>query len=125
MSMLNKSQIEQLQKACNQGIRAVAGIAKRGQQSITAIRSQLGIQSVQELITSTFLLHGWTLKPTDPLHNGPSTRAKSKMNTRIEGSVKYETSKTRAQRAWNMLPTRIRLETDKKKAKSMIKLLVK
>ena len=122
LPVLNEGQKNDLQTACNAGIRAVIGLPRKGQYPIGQIRQSLGIRSVKQISEFVTQYEGWKMRPTGELHGGPGTRAKGKGDIQIGKYIPWQhrMSQTKFKEGWNQLPVEVRKEVSEKKAKKMI-----
>ena len=127
LPLLNMSQTLDLQRACNQAIRAVVKLPRKSRDiSITAIRSQLNLPSIEQITERKCLMLAWRSRSNlRSLHEetGPSTRARSKGNLPApdQRGLQGKMIATSTRLAWNRLPFEIKEEETLAKAKSLIK----
>jgi len=127
LPLLNTSQTLDLQRACNQAIRAVVKLPRKSRDiSITAIRSQLNLPSIEQITERKCLMLAWRSRSNlRSLHEetGPSTRARSKGNLPApdQRGLRGKMIATSTRLAWNRLPIEIKEEETLAKAKLLIK----
>lgn len=124
LPLLNKKQQQELQVAANMAVRAVAGLPRWGQMSLTEVRRGLRIESVEEVSRKLLYVEAWKKnRDRQKVMQGPQTRSRlegnfplpdlrGKLGSRVENL---------AQVAWNSLPMEIKLETDVKNVRNHIK----
>ena len=111
-----KFELNELQVACNSGLRAVWGVPKYGYVDITGIRKHLNIPSVDMITERKLLESAWkTFADFDfkSNHVGPLTRSKKlkKFPNPIQSGHIGKTSNSLFLKAWNRLPFDIKSDT--------------
>ena len=115
------------QVAMNAGVRAVANIPRYGQANMTAIRSRLGIPSVEQISEKVILSASWKNREFFRSQNngmsGPQTRSRTNGNLPqpVQKGVYGKMVSTALISGWNRLPIDIKNEDDPQKAKNLIK----
>jgi len=127
LPLLNITQRQKLQVAMNAGVRAVANIPRFGQANMTAIRSRLGIPSVEQISEKVILSASWKNREFFRSQNngmsGPQTRSRTNGNLPqpVQKGVYGKMVSTALVSGWNRLPIAIKNEDDPQKAKTLIK----
>jgi len=123
--LLNQNQIQDVQTAANAGVRAVCRLPRRGQAPISLLREKLKIPSVEELRRRILWTEAWKRRPKSATEEGPSTRGRTAGNVPVPDLRGWNGKRieTLAIAAWNELPTEVKNERDRKKAKILIKRL--
>ena len=121
LPLVTDTQVQELQIACNAGIRAVAGLPRRGHYPVSKHRRRLGINSVGQTQESILLQGAWKLQPI--ARGNPRTRHQAKGNVKLPSLSGWsgKMMKTRTLEAWNRLPSEIRAEESEIKMKKMAK----
>ena len=120
-----KSDIHDIQVACNSGLRAVWGAPKYGYIDVTGIRKRLNIPSVEMIKERKLLESGWNTHINSDFainSEGPLTRSKKLKNLphpKQNGQL-GKISGTLSLMAWNRLPLEIKNETKSHLAKRKI-----
>ena len=125
LPLITDTQTQELQRACNSGVRAVAGLPRGGNYPLTKTRKAIGIASVEEVKETIVLEEAWKRRPS--LNKDPKTRSQHKGNIKLP-SLKGWSGKlmdTRAKEAWNRLPSHIRNEQSEQKMKKLVKQHIK
>ena len=122
---LNMTEIDQLQRAMNAGIRAVVGLPRYGYAPISDITAKLGLPTLQKIKEKVLLQAAWKRfhehKPK--YSDGPMTRGRSMANI-PHGNQKGHAGKISSTVLipfWNRLPLTIKEQSDPRKAKRDIK----
>ena len=125
LPLITDTQCQELQISCNAGIRAVAGLPRRGHYPVSEHRRRLGIHSVSQTQESILLQEAWKRKPSP--REDPRTREQVKGNVKLPALSGWsgKMMKTRTLEAWNRLPSEIRDERSEVKVKRMVKEHVK
>ena len=128
---ISECQLSQIQTAVNSGVRAVMNLPRRSNISMTTIRGNLGIQSVEDVRDKCLMLAAHKNRELFNSYSqnlqGPTTRAKSQgdiPHPDQRGHLGKMTSTAMAI-IWNKIPKEIREEEDHSKASRMIKKLFK
>ena len=127
LPLLNSSQTLDLQRACNQAIRAVVRMPRKSRDiSITEIRSQLNLPSIEQIVERKCLMLAWrsrSILRSLQEQTGPTTRARSNGNLPApdQKGLRGKMIATSIKLAWNRLPIGIKEEESSTKAKSLIK----
>ena len=127
---LNGEQTNKLQRAANAGVRAIVGIPRQGDFPLTEIRTSLNIPSVQDIQDTTVMFEAWKRRRIfldQNNYDGPITRGRRAGDVLAPDQRSWagRTTETKASIAWNNLPGEVRAEKDAKKARRMIRGLIK
>ena len=124
---INQGEKEKIQTACNSAIRAIFGLPRFGRSSITSLREQFHIPSVEMLTEKITLEAAWNryqaFSEVETPVSGPITRARSNRNFihPVQTGHRRHLLSTICVLAWNNLPLEIKMETRKTQAFQMIK----
>ena len=121
LPLITDTQTQELQTACNAGIRAVAGLPRRGHHPVSETRKRLGIQSVSQTQDSILFQAAWRERPNPA--KSPRTRQQFKGDVKLPvlSGWSGKMMKTKTLEAWNRLPTEIRSEKSELRMKKMVK----
>jgi len=127
LPLLNETQKKDIQTASNSAVRAVAGLPRKGNYPLSAVRDRLGIKSVEEVCQTQVLVEAWKLQPVAQPTKGLMTRANQRGDVKPPQKKGWSGKliKTKTIEAWNRLPQAIRQESKEKKAKTLINEFVK
>lgn len=125
---ISEGEANRLQAACNAAVRAVGGIPKKSEHSVTVVRKKYGIMSVREVKEFYELMEAWEMRDKLVMENVDRRETRSVAASKIvvpdqRGWRKFQTG-TIARLSWNRLPMEVRLVGDRVLAKKMIKELV-
>jgi len=125
LPLLGTNHKQELQTAANAGIRAICRLPKRGQVPVSSIREQLKIPSVETACLRVRWSEAWKRKPTTCTMDqaGPTTRGRAAGNVPTPDLRGWNGKRIEilALATWNELPADVKIETDRKKAMTMIK----
>ena len=123
---LNSGELSKLQTAANSAIRAVYNLPRFGKFPISKLRTQLKIPSVENIRDRIVLQHAWKRNAFDAMNKqsaGLKTRsmAAGKIVHPIQKGYRGHMISTKADIAWNSLPTVIKFEPLERRAFAQIK----
>jgi len=130
LPLLNKTQTQDIQLACNQAIRAVVRLPRKSVDvSITEIRNNLNLPSVERIAEQKCLQLAWRARSSlrtlqkQGEQTGPTTRARNKGNLPAPDQKGHRGKMiwTSTILAWNRLPIEIKEEEKFAQAKKLIK----
>ena len=132
LPLLNQTQLDSLQQACNCAVRSVAKLPRKSMDiSITDVRHRLNIMSVQEIADKTIFIQAWKDRADIKVPNyesaGPETRSRARgdvLQPDQRGMLGRMVS-TLAICAYNKLPSEIRAAEDAENVKRSIIKFVK
>jgi len=129
LPLLTATQQDNIQTACNAAIRSVAKLPRKSADiSISTTRKELDIMSVQNIADKQILMQAWKdrdrFRKTDV--HGPMTRACSNGNIPqpVQKGIFGQIISTLSACAYNKLPLELKMESDRKKAKFMIRNII-
>ena len=132
LPFLTPDQTLKIQRACNNGIRAIVSLrwqkSDRNPKSITKIRINLGIPSIAELCQRSLSFEAWKRRQELELASNNTKTAYETRNSHLL-KVPNEIGSNRwsiwpkVVKSWNNLPLEIKMCSDPKKAKILIKKL--
>ena len=131
LPLLNVTQIQELQTACNSAIRSVIKMPRKSTDiSITDIRKRLNIMSVQDLADKPIYMQAWkdrAIINTKSNKGGPLTRSQARGDILQpdQRGILGKMVLTLAKCAYNKLPNECRNEEDAGRAKRQIQKFVK
>ena len=128
--MSNKTQLNELQTSYNGGLRALIGVPRKASNiSLSKIRRDLNIYSIEDTIYQQKLMRAWRLRHSYReevmSYEGPQTRARANGNISLPNSKGSKKIMPSIAKAFNDLPIRLKNEECKKRAKHEIKKIVK
>ena len=129
LTQLMEQELHKVQVACNAAIRAVLGVARRGEFDVEAGRRKLGISSVRQIRRQYELMAAWERREelSREARLGRATRRRTgeKVVTPDQRGQRRLLTGVRAAIAWNDLSQEIRNTDDRKLAWRWIKSWVK
>jgi len=109
---MTQSEIGEVQRACNAGIRAIVGLPKYGFASITNLRKKLNLPSAEQIGEYCVQVAAWKkFSKTPPSHDsGPQTRAMKNGNIPHPDQRGHRAylSNTLLIKAWNKIPIEVK-----------------
>jgi len=127
LPLLNITKRQQIQVAMNSGIRAIANIPHYGQYNLSALCSQLGIPSVDQITEILVQTAAWKQRDHFNMQamkmSEPSTRSRAQGNVPQSNQQGYmgQMVSTAVTCGWNRLPKILKSENNSTKAKKLIR----
>jgi len=123
LPLLSQNQMRDLQTAANAGVRAVCRLPKKGQAPLSSLREQLKIPSIEDLRRRVLWTEAWKRRPKIAIVEGPTTRGRAAGNVPVPDMRGWNGKRIQvlATAAWNDLPEELKIETDRNRAKKLIK----